>query len=99
MADTKGSHNRSNMRYKPQTPIHAVIDVESTKLEFSPTIPALVFDESFKGCGLVVLETTLLQVGDRIRVQIGKLPIFNAEVRWRQEIADDILKVGILFLE
>ncbi len=90
---------RANLRYKPQSTVHALIDADFATAEFSPTISALIFDESFGGCGLVILDTPKLQVGDRCRIQIGNLPVTRAEVRWRRELAEDVIKIGVLFNE
>ena len=67
--------------------------------EFTPQVPGLVFDESFKGCSVVVLETERLQRGDRVRIRAGELPVLKAEVRWRREIDTGVLKVGFLYVE
>ena len=51
------------------------------------------------GCSLAVLGTDRLQVGDVCVVQVGKLAPLRAEVRWRNELDDKVLRVGFMFLE
>jgi hypothetical protein len=97
--EKKPKNSRKSIRFKPETPVHAWIDTEVDAPEFSSRFPALVQDESFKGCSLVVIETPQLQRGDQIRVKAGDLPVLRAEVRWRHVIDDGVLKIGLLFID
>jgi len=96
-----GKKNRRNsIRFKPDEGTYALIDPQPDfSAEFDPTVPALVFSESHKGCGLVILLTPKLLVGEIIRVQVGNLPIFRAEVRWRDQIDSQVVKIGLMFLD
>lgn len=92
---------RASVRFAPDIGAFAMIDVEPHRADgsFQPAIIGLVAEESTKGTGLVVMATDLLKVGTYCRVQVGKLSPLRAEVRWRQEVAADILRVGLLYLE
>lgn len=98
-SDTKKKIKRNSIRYKPDEGTYALIDPNPEGPTFDPTIPALVFSEAHKGCGIVVLSTPKLLVGDIVRIQVGALPVFRAEVRWREQVEAQILKLGLLFLD
>ncbi|HAR42495.1 MAG TPA: hypothetical protein DCS07_07665 [Bdellovibrionales bacterium] len=98
--DLSKKNRRNSIRFKPDEGTYALIDPKPDfSAEFEPTTPALVFSESHKGCGLVILMTSKLLVGEIIRVQVGNLPVFRAEVRWREQVDSQIIKVGLLFLD
>ncbi len=92
---------RRSIRYSPDAGTIARIDLESARADgsFQPSITALVPEESAKGAGVVILQTTELQMGATCRVQVGQLPILRAEVRWRQQVDPGIIRLGLLFLE
>ena len=67
--------------------------------EFHPSVPALVIDEAFNGCGIVVLNDAKLKVGTLLRIKVGQLPVLKAEVRWVQEVDEELTKCGLSYLE
>lgn len=92
---------RRSIRFSPDAGTYAKIDLEASRPDgsFRPSVVALVPEESAKGVGLVVLATSELQVGKYCRIQVGKLPILRAEVRWRQDVDSGISRLGLLYLE
>ena len=99
MATMKTPNKRSKLRYVPSKANHALIDTELSTPEFAPTMSALIFDESHDGCSLLFMEVTKMQVGDRLRLMFDNMPVLKAEVRWRREIAENVVKAGVMFLE
>lgn len=90
---------RNSVRFDPDEGTYALIDADPKERSFDPTIPALVFSEAHKGCGLVILATSKLQVGDVFKVQVGDLPVLSAEIRWREQVDQQVIKLGVMYLE
>lgn len=65
---------------------------------FRPTIYALVHNESSTGAGVVALRTERLLTGQNVRVQIGELAPVVAEIRWRTELDNQVIRLGLMYL-
>jgi hypothetical protein len=79
---------------------HAEIAIRSLDAPFTPDQVALISEEApMGGCGLVLLETPLLQVGDLCRVKVGRIDPLRAEVVWRKAVEPGIIRLGMKFLE
>jgi hypothetical protein len=91
--------NRNSIRYVPEQNTMAWVDHAMESADFKPLVAALIFSESFRGCGLVMIDTkkVRLDVGSICRVKIGDLTPLEAEVRWREQLQPDVVKLGILF--
>ncbi|OFZ55910.1 MAG: hypothetical protein A2428_05185 [Bdellovibrionales bacterium RIFOXYC1_FULL_54_43] len=98
-SDKKPVIKRNSVRFAPDEGVYALVDATPGTAGFDPTIPALIFSESHKGCGIVVLTTTKLQIGDHVKIQVGDLPVLRAEVRWREQVDPLIVKIGMMYLE
>jgi hypothetical protein len=70
----------------------------SLKEPFKPTIFALVHNESSTGVGIVSLSTEKLLTGQNCRVQIGDLAPVAAEIRWRTDLDQDVMRLGLMYL-
>lgn len=107
MSQRPFNHQRHYTRFPPDAGTHADIDLRvgpattgassATPEPFAPTIVGLIADESYQGCGLVILATDALQLGQVCRVQIGRQSPMIAEVRWRQELHPQVLRVGLMY--
>jgi hypothetical protein len=95
---TSKANQRKSIRFSPDEGAYALIDIDLDSPVFKPSVPALVFSESHGGCGLVLLATEKILVGDIIRVRVGNLPVCKAEVRWREEIDPTTVKIGLQYL-
>lgn len=92
---------RKAVRFSPDPGALAQIQLEgpTPTQEFQPTIQGLVADESSKGCGVVLLEIPDLLVGAKCIIQAGQLSPLRAEVRWRKQIDEGIIRLGLMYLE
>lgn len=95
--------NYRPLRFDPDLLNYALIDLESAESEeFSPKFVALIDNESYAGCSLVVLnkEKNLnYKVGQVIRVQVGNLDPMLSKIAWVKPIEDQIVKIGIQYLK
>lgn len=99
--DQNESEKRRFIRFAADPGQIAEIDLfpQRPQGEFQPNAVGLILDESFKGCGLVILQTEKLQVGEKVKIKVGKLHPLKAQVRWRAQIDPRVLKIGLEFLE
>ena len=76
-----------------------MIDLEVDRVKFTPTIIALVFSESYGGCGLVVVGPDKLPVGTLCKAKIGVLEPMRGEIVWKTQLDNLIAKIGLKLLE
>lgn len=91
--------NRKYTRFLPEPGTYALIDPRISPLKFEPKVTALVYNESFSGCAVVVQSCKKLQIGDVCSVQISTLSPMKAEVRWRKELDNGITRIGLRYLD
>ena len=94
----KSNDTTRGIRFTPDAHTLALLDVNGGP-EFKPTLYGLVLNESYQGCGLVILKEERIRAGAKLRVQVGKLAPMQAEVRWHKEVDDQVVKVGLFYLE
>lgn len=94
-------HKRTSVRFNSDPNAIAQVDIGKGPdgEAFYPTVLGLVADESTRGCGIILIEIPELVVGDKCKVQVGKLHPMKAEVRWRKVIDAGVLRLGLLYLE
>lgn len=90
---------RKFTRFKPDPGTVALVDTEKLDGDFRPEITALVYEEAFKGCGLVALMTPKMCVGDKVRVRVGEVGPQVAVVRWRMSLDVGVLKLGLEYID
>ena len=98
---TKSSYQskRKYPRYKPETDTFVTIETKGGGKAYTPNTGGLVFSESYGGCGIVLLATNELQTGDICMAKIGPLHPMRAQVVWRTQLDNNVIKIGIKFLE
>lgn len=92
---------RRAIRFKPDPGDYALVDMLNIERagDFRPTMLGLILEESAKGCGIVVLSNVVLKIGSFCRVKVGRGPALKAEVRWRKDLDDEVMRLGLLYLE
>lgn len=90
---------RQSVRFKPDADEIAQVELELRNGPFRPSTWGLVFEEAAKGCGLVILIKEAPQVGQVVRVKVGKLSPLRAEVRWVKALDSEIYRIGLMYLE
>lgn len=102
MGAKKLNENRKRTRFLPDPGTYALIDTghDTAAQVFQPDITALIFNESYSGCALVIMGHKRLQVGQTCRIKLGYLnqPML-AEVRWRRELYNGIARIGLKYIE
>ena len=85
------------VRYPPGEGESAYLCIEPDDGDFRNDIQAMIMNESYGGCGLMMAETDLLQEGDRCLAKIGSLTPMSAEVAWRVADGNGILRIGLKY--
>jgi hypothetical protein len=99
-AATPSPVKRRHLRFRPDPMEYAEIAVRNPGTPFTPEMVALVSEEApMGGCGLVLMETPLLKVGDVCRAKVGRIDPLRAEVVWRKAVEPGIIRIGLKFLE
>jgi hypothetical protein len=86
------------VRFKSDPATITMIDMNSINKKFSATHTALLINESFKGCCVVLPTVSNLEVGEIARVKIGEMDPQDVEIRWIEKLDEEVLKIGFLFL-
>jgi hypothetical protein len=92
---------RRRIRFRPDPLDLAHIDSRPIgDHPFEPDTVAVIVDEDpLGGCGLVIVENGKLARGDTCVVRLGRLDPLRAEVRWRRTIDEDVVRIGLRFLQ
>jgi len=98
-SDDFSIEERKAMRFASDQNNLASIDLNIDANCFSPSINALVVDESHQGCSLVTLENNKLQKGDTVTLAVGRLTPLKASIEWRQQLTPKIILLGCKYLE
>lgn len=91
---------RRHLRFRPDPMEYAQVAIQDSGGPFAPDLVALVSEEApMGGCGLVLLETPTLKVGDVCRVKVGRIDPLRAQVMWRRAVEPGLIRLGLKFLE
>ncbi len=90
---------RKHIRFSPDPCTVAYVDINISADKFDPKHVGIVITEAYGGCSIAVKATDFLQDKDEIRIKVGEMPVFKAQVVWRVPLDSDIVKLGIKYLE
>ena len=91
--------SRRSLRFTDNQSLHAEIDFDVTVKPFQVDLPAIICNESFRGCCIVTVKNDRLSSGSRLRIKVGDLTPMLGEVKWVSDIDPEVMKIGIQFLE
>ncbi|PIE90139.1 MAG: hypothetical protein CR997_07735 [Acidobacteria bacterium] len=98
MSEKISSNKRKYIRFEPDDLGFAFLDL-SVNGDFEPELGALVYEEGFGGCGLLMVKSKCrLSLNQVLRIKIDSMPIMNAEVRWVKDVDDLTLRAGISYI-
>lgn len=87
-----------SIRFQPDPLDHALIDFSNDE-GFVPSAVALIINESFTGCSLLIKTPLTLSPGNLIKVKVGRLDPLRAKIVWGKVMEEGVFKVGVQFLE
>lgn len=91
--------DRRFLRYKPDENDVALLDFKTTSKDFKPTLTAIILNESYSGCALVLASNEVLKKDTKLKIKIGKLDPMKGEIVWCKVLEENIQKIGIRLLE
>jgi len=104
MTQTEYDDRRRYLRYPPDESEIVLLQFSSTTPSeevFEPETAGLVCEESRGGLRVVVLTRgpiRSVEKGSRCVVQVANLGLQAAEIRWMEDVDDDVVKLGIEFV-
>ena len=96
---------RNFLRFYPEATEIAIIQSEKDPASTGNEnlLPGLILDQSHKGCSLILINRdeseSFLPVGYQCMLQVGNLAPMEAELKWRERLPSNVLKVGFEFLQ
>ncbi len=94
---------RQHFRYKP-IDNESIVAIDSRNTiadgaEFNIELYGLLFSEAYGGFGAILRKTDKFQFGDKFYSQVGKVQPLLSEIVWRSDLDDDVIKIGVKYLE
>jgi len=90
---------RKHTRFRPDVPSLAWIQFDIRDTSFKADTHAIVYEEAFGGCCLILMAEKALTLGMRWNVKVGDLEPMGAEIVWCKNLDLDVWKIGLKFLD
>lgn len=90
---------RSSIRFHPDPTDYALLDFKPKALRFSPSTSALILNESYSGCAILMTSEVVIPTKTKVKIKVGKLDPILGEIIWVKNLEENIFKVGIKLLE
>lgn len=88
-----------SVRFKPFKGVYAFVELSPRKQKFAADIAGIVFDQSFRGCSLILQLDVEPKPDQLMRLKLGPLKPLLAQVRWIRALDKGIYKIGFEFIE
>lgn len=96
-AKSTTSSFRKSVRFAPDALTTAQISFRN-RVTFKPELIALILNESFTGCALLVKSDDEITTNDDMIVKVGEMAPMRARVVWSKNLEENIYKIGIKWL-
>ncbi|MFN8792450.1 MAG: hypothetical protein ACK5Y2_13430 [Bdellovibrionales bacterium] len=98
-AVTKKKVKRRNIRFSPdQGDLAWILTDHKGKFRDVP-LPALLLDESYSGCSIVIAKNSQFSENSEIHVKVGSLDPLKASIRWIKEFEGRVLILGLSYID
>ncbi len=92
--------NSPEIRFAPDTGQAALVSLDAQASSFEPNILALIANESYGGCSLIMDHGDGLRLGDECMCKVGRLAPTLAQIIWLRDDAEtDTTVVGLRYLD
>lgn len=95
MNNESGIRKRRYYRFAPAKNTLAGISFQDDPKEFVPEIVGLVYEEAYKGCGVICIKDARLILGAKCIVECGELAPTLSVIRWIKDLDEHSIKVGV----
>lgn len=90
---------RQAIRFDPDVGAYAEIGYTDQNSQWVVEKVALILNESYTGCGLILVDEGKFQIGTRLLVKVHPLEPLFAEVVWRKPLEEKVVRIGLKYLE
>jgi hypothetical protein len=97
MTKISSTDARKYLRFPLDPGVIVEIDLE-LKEEFTCSMWGILFNESYGGCGLVVVSNELLETQQLCYLRFEKSTIFEGKIVWKKSLEDNIIKLGVQYI-
>ena len=98
VAPKKKIQERHSIRFSPD-PLTVAVVFQLNGKALTPALVALVLNESFSGCSVLINHDVPFQKDQKVKIKVGQLAAMNAKVIWVKNLEESIFKIGLKFLE
>lgn len=95
----KRAKKRKYVRFAAEVGMQAFVLSDDEGKKLKTPLPALVVEESYKGCSLVVLKSSLYHEGAQLKIKVGELDPMMAEIRWIKTFDGKVCSLGLVYVE
>lgn len=96
--NTKTKVRRKSIRFKPDPGTLALVLTDSQGKKLSVPQIAIVVEEAYRGCSLLIVKELDFAEGDVLTVQVGHLSPLKAEIRWKKNYEGKFEYMGLQYL-
>ncbi len=89
----------SYTRFKSDKLDYALIDLNAKGKSFNPDVVALLINESFTGCAVLITHDDYLKNGAKVKVKVGHIDPIPAQIVWVKILEENIQKIGLRYLD
>lgn len=90
---------RSKMRFPAEVGEIAMIDRDCESEDSGELIPALIINESYNGCALILKSKDAPEMGSKCLITLGRNTPYLAETVWVVNVEEEVTKAGFQFLD
>jgi hypothetical protein len=94
----KKTQERHSVRFSPD-PLTVAVIFQLNDKAMTPALVALVLNESFTGCSVLVNHDVPFKKDQKVKIKVGELAAMQAKVIWVKNLEESIFKIGLKFLE
>ena len=89
-------NQRKHQRYHNSqgSPVELLTDVE----EMTPSFKGMILDDSFEGCGLIVITEEKLLNGQLCKLKIKNLEPILCQIVWLKKLDKNLTRLGLRYL-
>ena len=77
----------------------ALIEFSPGGKAFNPSVAAVISNEAYGGCGLVMVTRLQIKEGEKVRVKVGRVKPLLGTVAWVNPLEGRIVQIGVRFDE
>lgn len=95
MNNESGIRKRRYYRFAPSKNTLAGVGFQDDPKDYHPDLVGLVYEEAYKGCGIIMIKDPRLIVGATCVVECGELAPTLSTIRWIKDLDEHSIKVGM----